>query len=83
MTFSASAAHLTAMRGDDTKISWDPVSALHLHQVSCHNLLSIDLHLLALPNHQGLLQTGRSFMPKMKILSIQTNVLRLKKADGE
>lgn len=52
-------AHLAAVGGDDAKISGDPVSSFHLHQVSCHHLLSVDLHLLSLTDHQGLLGTER------------------------
>lgn len=51
--------HLAAVGGDDAKISGDPVSSFHLHQVSCHHLLSVDLHLLSLTDHQGLLGTER------------------------
>lgn len=54
---SASVAHLAAMRRDDTEVSRDPVSSFHLHQVSCHHLFGIDLHLLSLTDHQGLLGT--------------------------
>lgn len=49
-------AHLAAMGGDDAEVSRDPVSSLNLHQVSCHHLLSIDLHLLPLTDHKGLLE---------------------------
>lgn len=48
-------AHLAAVGGDDTEVGGDPVSTFHLHQVSRHHLLSVDLHLLSLPDHQGLL----------------------------
>lgn len=50
-------AHLAAVRGNDAKVSRDPVSTFYLHQISCHNLLGIDLHLLSLADHQGLLGT--------------------------
>lgn len=50
------AENLAAMRGDDAEVSWDPVSSFHLHQVSCHHLLSIDLHLFSLSDNQGLLE---------------------------
>ena len=48
--------YLAAMSRDDSEVSRDPVSSLHLHQVSCHHLLSVDRHLLALTDHQRLLQ---------------------------
>lgn len=51
-----SAENLAAMRGDDAEVSWDPVSSFHLHQVSCHHLLSIDLHLFSLSDYKGLLE---------------------------
>ena len=54
-----SVAHLAAVGGDDAEVSGDPVSSLHLHQVSCHHLLSVDLHLLSLTDNQGLLGTER------------------------
>lgn len=48
-------AHLAAVGRDDAEVSGNPVASFHLHQVSCHHLLSIDLHLLSLTDHQGLL----------------------------
>lgn len=54
-----SVAHLAAMGGDDTEVSRDPVSSFHLHQVSCHHLLSVDLHLLSFTDHQCLLGAER------------------------
>lgn len=48
--------HLAAVRGDDAEVSGDPVSSLHLHQVSCHHLLGVDLHLLPLADNKSLLK---------------------------
>lgn len=48
--------YLAAVRGDDAEVSGDPVSSLHLHQVSCHHLLRVDLHLLSLADNESLLQ---------------------------
>lgn len=47
------------MRGDDPKVGGDPISSFNLHQISCHHLLSIDLHLLPLTDNQGLLDGKR------------------------
>lgn len=67
-------SHLAAVGGDDTEVSRNPVSSFHLHQVSCHNLLGIDLHLLPLTDYQGLLGTEREgercVMPKLIRISI-------------
>jgi len=51
--------HLAAVGGDDAEVSGDPVSSFDLHQVSGHHLLRIDLHLLSLTDHQGLLGTEK------------------------
>lgn len=53
---AVSADYLAAMRGDDAKVSGDPVSSFHLHQVSRHHLLSVDLHLLPLADNKSLLK---------------------------
>lgn len=50
-----SSSHLAAMGRDDAQVSRDPVPALHLHQVPNHHVLRVDLDLLALADHQGLL----------------------------
>lgn len=55
MNLSVPVAHLAAMWGDDAEVSRDPVSSFHLHQISCNHLLSVDLHLFSLADHQGLL----------------------------
>lgn len=47
--------HLAALSGDDTDVSGDPVSGLHLHQVSYHQVVSNNLHLLPFTDYQGLL----------------------------
>lgn len=49
--------YLAAMRGDDAEVSGDPVSSFHLHQVSCHHLLGVDLHLLPLADNKSLLKS--------------------------
>ena len=58
--------YLAAVSRDDPDVGRDPVSPLHFDQVSSHHLLSVDLHLLSLPDHQRLLQThsGRHAMMK-------------------
>lgn len=56
---SVPGTHLAAVGGDDAEVGRDPVSSFHLHQVSCHHLLRIDLHLLSLTDHQGLLGEER------------------------
>lgn len=47
--------YLASAGGDHSKVSWDAVSPFDLHQISLHHKLSIDLHLLPLPDHQRLL----------------------------
>lgn len=55
VNLSVPVAHLAAMWGDDAEVGRDPVSSFHLHQISCNHLLSVDLHLFSLADHQGLL----------------------------
>lgn len=65
ISVSVPEAHLAAVGGDDTEVSGDPVSSFHLHQVSCHHLLGIDLHLFSLTDHQCLLGTERESVCEM------------------
>lgn len=51
----AALPYLASAGGDHSKVSWDAVSPFDLHQISLHHKLSIDLHLLPLPDHQRLL----------------------------
>ena len=48
--------HLAAVSRDDPQVSGDPVSTLHLHQISNHHFLGIDVLLLAIADDQGLLE---------------------------
>lgn len=51
----AALPYLASAGGDHSKVSWGAVSPFDLHQISLHHKLSIDLHLLPLPDHQRLL----------------------------
>lgn len=44
------------MGRDDSQICRDPVTTLHLHQISNHHFLSIDVLLLTVADNQGLLR---------------------------
>lgn len=44
------------MGRDDSQICRDPVTTLHLHQISNHHVLSIDVLLLTVTDNQGLLR---------------------------
>ncbi len=48
--------HLAAVGGDDSQISGDPVSTFHLHQITDHHLLGVEVLLLAVADDQGLLR---------------------------
>lgn len=49
-------AHLAAVGGDDPQVSRDPVAAFHLHEISDHHVLSVDVLLLAVADNQRLLK---------------------------
>lgn len=49
-------AHLAAVGGDDSQISGDPVTTLHLHQITDHHVLSVDVFFLTVTDDQGLLR---------------------------
>lgn len=51
-------AYLAAMSRNHPDVGRDPVSSLHFNQISGHDFLGVDLYLLTLTDHQGLLQTG-------------------------
>lgn len=44
------------MGRDDSQIRRDPVTTLHLHQISNHHILGIDVLLLTVTDNQGLLR---------------------------
>lgn len=48
-------SYLTAMSSDDANVSRDSVSSFDLHQIPYYQLVGIDLILLAVTDHQGLL----------------------------
>lgn len=63
--------HLTSLRGDEPEVRRDSVSPLHLHEVSYHHVLYIDLHLLSSSNHQSLLwEDGAGSLPKFSVSPI-------------
>lgn len=43
----------------DPQVGGDAVAALHLHQVAHHHVLGVDVLLLAVADHQGLLKGRR------------------------
>lgn len=47
--------HLAAVSRNHPDVSRNPVSTLYFNQISGHHFFSVDLHLLTLPDHQGLL----------------------------
>lgn len=47
------------MSRDDPEVGGDAVTALHLHQVAHHHVLGVDVLLLAVADHQGLLKGRR------------------------
>lgn len=51
--------YLAALSGDDTNVSRDSVSSFDLNQIPHHELVSIDLVLLAITDHHGLLRRDR------------------------
>lgn len=51
--------HLATVGRDDPEVSGDTVSTLHFYQVSHHDFLRIDLHLLSLSDDQSLLWKGQ------------------------
>lgn len=53
------ATNLAAVCRDDTQISRDPVSAFHLHQISDHHVLGVDVLLLTVTDDQSLLPNQR------------------------
>lgn len=62
--------HLAAMGRDDAKVSWNPVPTLDLHQVADHHLLGIHLHLLAFPDHKGLLGVRQMSALELPLLGV-------------
>lgn len=56
--------YLASTGEDHSKVSWDAVSPFDLHQISQHHKLSIDMHLLPLPDHQGLLARRKKKEPE-------------------
>lgn len=47
--------HLAAVSRNHPDVSGDPVSTLYFNQISGHHFFSVNLHLLTLTDHQGLL----------------------------
>lgn len=56
--------YLASTGEDHSKVSWDAVSPFDLHQISQHHKLGIDMHLLPLPDHQGLLARRKKKEPE-------------------
>lgn len=53
--YSMCVFYLAALSSDDADVSRDSVSSFDLHQIPHNQLVGIDLVLLAVTDHQGLL----------------------------
>lgn len=51
--------YLAPLPSDNPDVCWDSVSPFDLHQVTHYQLISVDLELVTISNHCGLLRLGR------------------------